>query len=145
MEDISAIEYIGRDMTALTLVLLLSLSQFAQTNTGELRLTVVDSSGLPVQGAVEIVSEANQVRERLETDPQGSLVARRLPFGSYRVAVTHDGFAPFSGTVEIRSALPTALQATQSGLGKELTSAIARHAFIWEGAPPARPSAEAIS
>jgi outer membrane cobalamin receptor len=34
------------------------------------------------------------------------LVAKRLPFGTYRVAVDRPGFAGFSGLVEIRSALP---------------------------------------
>ena len=33
----------------------------------------------------------------------------------------------------------------QIGLGKELTAAVARHGFLWEGAPPQRPPAEAIS
>lgn len=86
--------------------------QFTLANTGELRLTVVDASGLPVECAVEIVSDANQVHERLRTDPQGTLTAKRLPFGTYRVSVTREGFAAFSGVVEIRSALPTVYRAT---------------------------------
>lgn len=86
---------------------LLAFGQFAASNTGELHLTVVDASGLPLRSGVEIVSDANQVRQSLETDPQGSLVAKRLPFGSYRVIVTRDAFATFTGVVEIQSALPT--------------------------------------
>ena len=54
-----------------------------------------------------LVSEANQLRQNVETDPQGTLNARRLPFGTYRLEVTRDGFTPFSGLLEIRSALPT--------------------------------------
>lgn len=53
-------------------------------------------------------------RERLETDEQGILVAKRLPFGTYRVAVTRDGFATFAGLVEVRSALPTLYHVTLS-------------------------------
>lgn len=94
-------------MTSGCLLLLLALGQFGQTNTGELRLTVVDASGLALHSEVELVSEANQVRKRLETDQQGILIAKRLPFGTYRVVVTRDAFAPFGGLVEIRSALPT--------------------------------------
>lgn len=94
-------------MSSCALVLLLMLAQFSQSNTGELRLTVTDAASLPLQSAVELVSEANQIRESLETDPQGILVARRLPFGTYRVAVARDGFATFTGLVEVRSALPT--------------------------------------
>lgn len=94
--------------------LVVALAQFAASNTGELHLTVVDASGLPLPGAVELVSDANQVRRRIETDPQGILVAKRLPFGSYRVVVTRDDFAPFTGVVEIKSALPTAYRVALS-------------------------------
>ena len=101
-------------MPILAAVLLLSLGQFGQANTGELRLTVVDASGLALQGAVELVSEANHVSERLETDEQGSLSAKRLPFGTYRVSVTRAGFAPFAGVIDIKSALPTPYRVTLS-------------------------------
>ncbi len=101
-------------MPGFALVLLLMPGQFSQVNTGELRLMVVDATGLPIQGGIELTSEANQVRERLETDTQGTLVVRRLPFGTYHLAVTHEGFAAFTGTLEIRSALPTAYRVTLS-------------------------------
>ena len=93
-------------------ILLLTLGQFGQANTGELRLSVVDASGLALQGDVDLVSEANQVRERLATDQQGALTAKRLPFGAYRVSVTRERFAPFTGVIEIRSALPTSYRVT---------------------------------
>lgn len=99
-------------MSSCVFVLLLTMAQFGQSNTGELRLTVTDASGLRLQSGVELVSEANQFRERLETDPAGVLVAKRLPFGTYRVAVTRDGFATFTGLVEVRSALPTDYRVT---------------------------------
>ncbi len=95
-------------------VFLLAMSQFSQSNTGELRLTVIDPSGLPLQSRVELVSEANQFRERFETDAQGTLTAKRLPFGTYRVAVTRDGFATFAGLLDVRSALPTDYHVTLS-------------------------------
>jgi outer membrane cobalamin receptor len=95
-------------------VLLLAMGQFAQANTGELRLIVIDPSGLPLQSHVELVNEANGFRERLETDGQGTLTAKRLPFGTYRVAVARDGFATFAGLVEVRSALPTEHHVTLS-------------------------------
>ena len=101
-------------MSGCVFVLLLTMAQFGQSNTGELRLTVTDAGGLPLQSAVELVSEANQLQESLETDPQGILVARRLPFGTYRVAVTRDGFATFAGLIEVRSALPTDYHVTLS-------------------------------
>ena len=85
----------------------LTAMQFTQASMGELCLTVTDASGLPVQSAVELINEASHVRENLQTDVRGAVVVKRLPFGSYRIAVSSDGFASFTGLVEIRSALPT--------------------------------------
>ena len=87
--------------------LVLALAQFAGSNTGELRLTVRDPSGLPVQCAVELTSAATEVRQDLQTDAQGRVAAKRLPFGTYRLAVVRDGFAPFVEVIEVRTALPT--------------------------------------
>jgi outer membrane cobalamin receptor len=92
----------------------MAAAQFASSSTGELRLSVTDASGLPVQTAVELISEANQVRETLQTGAEGTLVARRLPFGRYRVEVTRSGFATFTGLVDIQSTLPTEYRVTLS-------------------------------
>jgi len=86
-------------------LIVVALAQFGQSNTGDLRVIVTDAAGLPVPSAVQLTSE--QFRETLDTDARGILVAKRLPFGIYRVTVTHEGFAPFAALVDIRSALPT--------------------------------------
>ena len=67
--------------------LLLALSPFAfgQANHGELRLKVTDPAGLGVRTAVQIVSEANEYRNTLNTDAEGNLIAQRLPYGIYRL------------------------------------------------------------
>src|SRR6266566_2536514 len=83
------------------------MSQFNPSNTGELRVQVNDATGLPLQSSVELLSQANQVRRTLQTDEQGKGIARQLPFGTYEVRVAREGFAPFSGFTEIRSAAPT--------------------------------------
>jgi outer membrane cobalamin receptor len=93
-------------MASCLLALLLAVGQFAQSNTGELRVRVTDGSGLPIPGAVEIVSEANQVRQIAETDSTGTAIFRRLPFGAYRVAIARPGFAAIARLVEVRSAVP---------------------------------------
>ena len=93
-------------------LLLLLVPQFAQTATGELRIQVTDAAQLPVPAAVVLVSEANQVREQFQADATGTLVARRLPFGVYRVTVSSAGFAPFTDTIDIRSALPRTYHVT---------------------------------
>ena len=88
-------------------VLLWVFPLLAQSNTGELRLTVTDPSGLGLKNAsVEMVSEASEYHEAFVTDDTGKLDAKRLPYGIYVIHVRMEGFAPLSESVEIRSALP---------------------------------------
>ena len=96
------------------LAALMALGQFAQANTGELRVTVTDSTGAALPGPVEVVSPANEFRQQLDTDASGVAIVRRLPFGSYRVAVSRTGFADVTQIVEIRSALPTEFHVTMN-------------------------------
>jgi hypothetical protein len=86
--------------------LLLALPLSAQSNTGELRLKVLDPQGLGVKTAVQLVSEANEYRSMLVTDDAGTLIAKRLPFGLYRVRIQQPGFADVVTSVEVRSAIP---------------------------------------
>jgi TonB dependent receptor/TonB-dependent Receptor Plug Domain len=79
---------------------------FTQANNGELRLNVVDPSGLAVKATIEITSQANQYRNTLATDGQGHAVAQRLPFGIYQIEVSQPGFAAYTQVVEIRSEIP---------------------------------------
>ena len=84
-----------------------ALPLFCQTNSGELRLKVTDPSGLGVKTTVQIISEANQYRNTLETGNQGNLDVQRLPFGVYRLQIAQPGFATASESVDIRSSIPT--------------------------------------
>jgi outer membrane cobalamin receptor len=93
-------------------VFLVLLAQFAQSTTGELRLTVADPGGLPLQSQVALVSEANQVAQTLETGADGVLVAKRLPFGRYRLEVTRAGFATYAALLDIESAVPSEYHVT---------------------------------
>ena len=88
-------------------LLLFALPLVAQSNTGELHLKVTDPSGLGVKAAVELVSEANDYQNSLSTDEAGTLIAKRLPFGVYRIQIQQPGFAEVSTPVQIRSAVPT--------------------------------------
>jgi len=94
--------------------LLFAVPLFGQSNLGELRLKVMDPDGLGLQAAVALVSDANQFRQTYITHEAGNLDARGLPFGMYRLRVTRQGFANYSGTVEIRSAIPANLRVTLS-------------------------------
>jgi hypothetical protein len=79
----------------------------AQSNTGELRLHVTDPSGSAVKSSLELVCEANEFRKIFLTDDSGKVVAKHLSFGLYRIQLEQQGFAPFAGSVEISSAVPT--------------------------------------
>ena len=78
----------------------------AQSNTGELRLTVTDPSRRAVRTSVEIVSEANQFRHTFTTGEHGDIDVPRLPYGIYQILIDAPGFASDSEPVDIRSALP---------------------------------------
>ena len=80
---------------------------YCQSNSGELRLKVIDPSAAGVKASVEITSEANQFRKILTTDDQGKLDVQRLPYGIYQLEITQPGFAAVSESVEIRSSIPT--------------------------------------
>jgi TonB dependent receptor/TonB-dependent Receptor Plug Domain len=91
------------------LVFLFSLPIFGQTNSGELRLKVTDPSGLGVKTTVQLVSEANQYRNTLSTNDQGSLDLQRLPYGIYELEINQPGFAQIAQTIDIRSSIPADL------------------------------------
>ena len=88
-------------------LLLWGAALVAQSNTGELRIRVTDPSGFPAKSALELICEANEFHKTFVTDDSGNVVAKRLPFGVYRIHVEQQGFAPFADSVEIRSAVPT--------------------------------------
>jgi hypothetical protein len=79
----------------------------AQSNSGELRLKVLDPSGLGVRTAVQITSQANQYRNTLTTNDQGRLDVQRLPYGIYQLEITSPGFSEISQSINIRSSFPT--------------------------------------
>ncbi len=108
-------------MTVRPLLLVCASVLFAQSETGELRLTITDPSGLPLPSSVELISNSNQYRRSFTTDPVGKLVAKRLPFGLYRVRVQHQGFAPYAEIVEIRSAIPLERSASLAIASTETT------------------------
>jgi hypothetical protein len=87
-------------------LLLSALPLYSQVDAGELRLRVSAPSGVPVKSVVELVCAGNGFHKSLETDDSGAVSVKGIPYGVYQVQVEQPGFAPFSGSVEIRSALP---------------------------------------
>src|SRR5712664_3057714 len=84
----------------------------AQRVRGELHLEVHDLHGTAVSPTGELVSEANGFRRALVAGPEGRYVAQDLPFGVYRLSLQAEGFAPWSGLVEIRSEVPLRVTVT---------------------------------
>jgi len=99
-------------MWAVVIALLVGAGQFGQSTSGELRIMVRDSGGLAVQCRVTLVSEVNDVSQQLDTGTDGLSVAKRLPFGRYRLVINQPGFTPYDGPVEIDSALPRQVSIT---------------------------------
>ena len=97
-------------MRTLLALFLFAVNAFGQSNSGELRLKIVDPAGLGLRSFVEITSDANQFRQRFVTDEAGYLIARNLPFGIYSLRVTRHGFATHSSTFEVRSAIAVVLR-----------------------------------
>jgi len=91
-------------------LLMFAFPALGQTNNGELRLRVVDPSGLGVKAAVQLASEANQYQTTLSTNDDGSLAVQRLPFGIYQIEIRRSGFGDVSQTVQIRSSVPAELR-----------------------------------
>jgi len=93
-------------MLTVALALLAVSAQFSQSRAGELQVIVRDAADLPVRCRVTLVSEANDVSLRLDTGADGRSVAKRLPFGRYRILVAQPGFASFDAAVDIDSVVP---------------------------------------
>lgn len=107
------------------LVFLFALAARSQSSSGELRLQVLDPLGRGVQATVHLLSQANEYDANLETSKAGSLEVARLPYGTYRLEVHQEGFAPVADTIAIRSSLPVArsialqLASVQQSIGVE--------------------------
>ncbi len=96
----------------LALLACAAVSACAQHERGAIRLTVRDPKGGPLKASVELASEANQVHRTFLTNQRGNYVALQLPFGLYRLEVTHAGFLPVKRLVRIRSEVPLAVSVT---------------------------------
>src|SRR5260370_2097299 len=78
----------------------------AQRERGELQIEVRDPQGQSAAAAAELVSESNQVKKNFAIAADGKYLASELAFGVYRLTITAQGFAPWSGLLEVRSEVP---------------------------------------
>jgi hypothetical protein len=97
---------VGLPLVRFCVVLFITAAAVAQTNRGELRLSVTDPSGQGVAASGALVGQAAQARYEFATDASGRRTITRLPFGRYHLTITAPGFLPYSSLVEIRSETP---------------------------------------
>src|SRR6266571_8009333 len=75
-----------------------------------LALSVVDPSGAVVTNAtVEVRNPVSGFSRNAVTDAAGKFVVQNVPFNPYHVTVTGQGFAPYSGNIDVRSTVPVNL------------------------------------
>lgn len=91
---------------------LLPFVSLAQDRSGELHLSVTDSSGaaLPAHGV--LISQASHFELSFDTGPTGEYTVKKLPLGTYKLSLERPGFALYTSLVEIHSELPLKFSAT---------------------------------
>ena len=95
----------------LTIFLALSVVAHAQSGSStSITGTVVDPSGAVVTNAtVEVRNPVSGFSRNTVTDAAGKFVVPNVPFNPYHVTATGQGFAPYSGDVDVRSTVPVNL------------------------------------
>jgi hypothetical protein len=92
---------------AMAMAMVWSVPQaLAQRGTAELRLTVKDGAGAAVAAVVDVVNDAAKTHQTVELAADGRYAFKNLPFGWYRILVTHAGFTPSNERIEMRSEVP---------------------------------------
>jgi hypothetical protein len=95
----------------LTIFLVLNVVAHAQSGSStSITGTVIDPSGAVVTNAtVEVRNPVSGFSRNTVTDAAGKFVVPNVPFNPYHVTVTGQGFAPYSGDVDVRSTVPVNL------------------------------------
>lgn len=93
----------------LAMLLILAAQLSAQANNGEVRLQITDPAGAPIVAYIQMSGPAMANAMSLSSNEAGALVVRHLAFGTYKLQVSHLGFAPFTTNFEVRSAAPVQL------------------------------------
>ncbi|HEV2913690.1 MAG TPA: TonB-dependent receptor [Pyrinomonadaceae bacterium] len=91
----------------LFLTLLVSVSAGAQTRIGTIQGTVKDPNGALVSGAsVTLTQGVTGYQQTTQTDAQGVFKLVNIPFNSYTVRVTAEGFQATEHHIDMESAIP---------------------------------------
>src|SRR5882724_11581165 len=93
-------------MLSASALMVLASPARAQRERGELQIEVKDPQGRSTAATGEIVSESNQVKKEFAIGAEGKYLAQELAFGVYRLTVSAEGFAAWTGLLEVRSEVP---------------------------------------
>ena len=77
---------------------------------GRLEVRVLDSSRRGIPASLELASRSPEFVATADADSGGTAVIHRIPPGTYRLAVRHPGFELSEHQVELRSAVPQAIE-----------------------------------
>lgn len=89
--------------------LLLAPALPAQVMDGRLRVSVRDASGRAVAAQVDLRGRNPAFTASAQANERGEATLRRIPPGVYRLRVSRQGFRDYAAQVEIRSAVPRAV------------------------------------
>jgi hypothetical protein len=78
----------------------------AQQPTGEIRLQVKDSSGAAMEASGILRSVAGSAKREFRTDTHGAYRFRDVPYGSYHLEISKEGFATRSILLDVKSGTP---------------------------------------
>jgi hypothetical protein len=102
-----------RRITFLAVFLVASLPVLASQggNAGSVQGTVTDPTGAVIpNAAVRLSNDRSGYDRSLTSDAQGEFNFTNVPFNSYRLIVSANGFAPLSKILDVRSVVGTSLQ-----------------------------------
>jgi hypothetical protein len=102
-----------RRILSLATLLFAALPVFAAQggNAGSVQGTVTDPSGAVIpNAAVRLFNDRSGLDRTLTSDAQGQFTFTNIPFNTYRLSVTANGFESLSRSVDVRSVVGTSLQ-----------------------------------
>src|ERR1019366_3994863 len=83
---------IGRNLLRVTVALLCLGVLQGQIPAGEIRVEVIDPSGAPMGASGHLKSVATGGDRPFQADAQGTYTFDGVPYGTYRLEVSRDGF-----------------------------------------------------
>jgi hypothetical protein len=102
---------ISRILPVLILIFAALAASAQSGNAGQVRGTVTDPTGAVIpNAAVRLANGVSGFEQSANTDATGQFVFANVPFNSYRINASAQGFAPLSQGLEIRSAVGVSLK-----------------------------------